>query len=81
MANRREKAKIEVNSEVKRKFIYKVSEQVGSGGGGGGLISEIESFSPWPVPHERNCTAPWRKKYEDGDRRRKRKIEVLRVFQ
>jgi hypothetical protein len=62
MANKREKAKTEVNSEVKWKFIYKVSEQVGSGGGGGRPICGTESFSPWPVPHERNYTAPWRKK-------------------
>jgi hypothetical protein len=39
MANRRERGKTEVNGGMKWKFIYKVSEQVGSGGGRGKLIS------------------------------------------
>jgi hypothetical protein len=39
MANGRERGKAEVNSGMKWKFIYKVSEQVRSGGGKGKLIS------------------------------------------
>jgi len=51
-----------VNSGMKWKFIYKVSAQVGSGGGRVKVdLPELSLFPFGPILAERNCIAPLRK--------------------